>query len=75
MGSIWIVSLIFVGMSMLVSMQLKGKFARYSKMLLSSGLTGKQVAEKMLKENGIYDVKVISSEGFLSDHYNPSNKR
>lgn len=74
MGSIWIVSLIFVGISMLVSMQLKGKFARYSKMLLSSGLTGKQVAEKMLKENGIYDVKVISSEGFLSDHYNPSNK-
>lgn len=74
MGSIWIVSLIFVGISMLVSMQLKGRFARYSKMLLSSGLTGKQVAEKMLKENGIYDVKVISSEGFLSDHYNPSNK-
>jgi Zn-dependent membrane protease YugP len=42
--------------------------------LLASGLTGKQVAEKMLKENGIYDVQVISSEGFLSDHYNPLNK-
>lgn len=74
MGSIWIVSLIFVGISMLVSMQLKGKFASYSKMLLSSGLSGREVAEKMLKENGIYDVKVISSEGFLSDHYNPTNK-
>lgn len=74
MGSIWIVSLIFVGISMLVSMQLKGKFASYSKMLLSSGLTGREVAEKMLRENGIYDVKVISSEGFLSDHYNPANK-
>ncbi|MBX3242602.1 MAG: zinc metallopeptidase [Chitinophagaceae bacterium] len=74
MGSIWIVSLIFVGISMLVSMQLKGKFMRYSKMRLGSGLTGKEVAEKMLKENGIYDVAVTSSNGFLSDHYNPLNK-
>ncbi len=74
MGSIWIVSLIFVGISMLVSMQLKGKFMRYSKMRLNSGLTGKEVAEKMLKENGIYDVTVTSSNGFLSDHYNPMNK-
>jgi len=47
MGSIWIVSLIFVGISMLVSMQLKGKFARYSKVGIASGLTGRQVAEKM----------------------------
>ncbi|MBX3257327.1 MAG: zinc metallopeptidase [Chitinophagaceae bacterium] len=74
MGSIWLVSLIFVGISMLVSMQLKGKFARYSKIPLYTGLTGKQVAEKMLKENGIYDVTVTSSNGFLSDHYNPANK-
>lgn len=74
MGSIWLVSLIFVGISMLVSMQLKGKFARYSRVPLFSGLTGKQVAEKMLKENGIYDVTVTSSNGFLSDHYNPANK-
>ena len=74
MGSIWLVSLIFVGISMLVSMQLKGKFARYSKVGLMSGLTGKQVAERMLKENGIYDVAVNVSNGFLSDHYNPLNK-
>lgn len=74
MGSIWLVSLIFVGISMLVSMQLKSKFARYSRVPLFSGLTGKQVAEKMLKENGIYDVTVTSSNGFLSDHYNPANK-
>lgn len=74
MGSIWLVSLIFIGISMLVSMQLKGRFARYSRVPLFSGLTGKQVAEKMLKENGIYDVTVISSNGFLSDHYNPANK-
>ncbi|MBN8787471.1 MAG: zinc metallopeptidase [Terrimonas sp.] len=74
MGSIWLVSLIFVGISMLVSMQLRGKFARYSKVGLMSGLTGKQVAEKMLKENGIYDVAVTASDGFLTDHYNPLNK-
>ena len=74
MGSIWVVSLIFVGISMLVSMQLKGKFARYSKVGLTSGLTGRAVAEKMLKENGIYDVSVNASNGFLTVHYNPLNK-
>ena len=58
MASIWVISLIFVGISMLVSMRLKGKFASYSKVSLASGLSGKQVAEKMLKENGIYDVTV-----------------
>jgi len=68
------VSLLFVAISMLVSYTLKSKFSTYSKDLLASGLTGKQVAEKMLRENGIYDVQVISSEGFLSDHYNPLNK-
>ncbi len=74
MGSIWLVSLIFVGISMLVTFQLRSKFAQYGKLILSSGLTGKQVAEKMLKENGILDVQVKSSDGFLTDHYNPLNK-
>lgn len=73
-SSIFLVSLIFVGISMLVSFTLKSKFNIYSKILLSSGLTGRLVAEKMLKENGIYDVKVVSVEGFLSDHYNPLTK-
>jgi len=72
--SIMFVSLLFVAISMLVSYTLKSKFSSYSKDLLASGLTGKQVAEKMLRENGIYDVQVISAEGFLSDHYNPLNK-
>ena len=74
MGSIWMISLVFVGISMLVSMRLKGKFASYSKVGLMSGLSGKQVAEKMLKENGIYDVTITASNGFLTDHYNPLNK-
>lgn len=72
--SIMIVSLIFIGISMLVSMILKNRFAAYSKIPLSARLTGKEVAERMLQENGIFDVKVVSVEGFLSDHYNPANK-
>ena len=55
-------------------MVLKNKFKKYSKTPLRNGLTGREIAEKMLKENGIYDVKVISVDGFLSDHYNPANK-
>ena len=73
-SSIFLVSLIFLGISMLVSYVLKSKFSSYSKIILSNGLTGKQVAEKMLKENGIYDVRVVSANGFLSDHYNPTTK-
>lgn len=72
--SIMIVSLIFIGISMLVAMVMKRKFSSYSKIPLSNRLTGKEVAEKMLRENGIGDVKVVSVEGFLSDHYNPLNK-
>jgi hypothetical protein len=71
---IMIVSLLFVGISLIVSLILKNKFTRYSKIPLSNGMTGKQIAEKMLRENGIYDVQVISAQGFLSDHYNPLNK-
>lgn len=72
--SIMIVSLIFLGISMLVSLALKSKFKQYSQVPLSSGLSGREIAEKMLRESGIYDVKVTSVEGFLSDHYNPVNK-
>jgi uncharacterized protein len=72
--SIFLVSLLFVGISMIVSMILKSRFAAYSKIPLASRLTGKEVAEKMLRENGIYDVNVTSVDGFLTDHYNPINK-
>ncbi len=71
---IWIVSMLFFGISLLVSAILKNKFTRYSKVPLSNGMSGKEIAEKMLRDNGIYDVKVTSVEGFLSDHYNPVNK-
>lgn len=74
MASIYLVSIIFLIISMLVSGVLKSKFKKYSEHPLSSGLSGKEVAEKMLRENGIYDVKVTSVDGHLTDHYNPLDK-
>ena len=71
---IMLVSLLFIGISFIVSMILKSKFSKYAKIPLSNRMSGKEVAEKMLRENGIYDVKVTASQGFLSDHYNPVNK-
>ena len=68
---------IFIGvaiLSYLVQANLKNKFERYSQMPLSNGMTGRDVAEKMLRDNGIYDVRVISTPGMLTDHYNPANK-
>ena len=74
MSSIYLVSFLFLGISMLVSYRLRSKFNEYGSIPLSSGMTGREVAEKMLRENNIHDVKVVSVEGFLSDHYNPLNK-
>jgi len=66
--------IIFFALSFMVSMQLKSKFSRYSRIALPRGLSGKEVAELMLHNHGIYDVKVISVKGELTDHYNPANK-
>jgi hypothetical protein len=63
-----------MGVGMLVQFRLKSKFTAYAKVPTSSGLSGKEVAEKMLHDNGIYDVKVVSVPGFLSDHYDPAKK-
>lgn len=60
--------------SWLVSSKLKSKFEFYSKVQLRNGMSGKEIAEKMLTDNGIRDVKVISVAGRLTDHYNPSDK-
>lgn len=68
------ISILFMGISMVVSMILKSKFTKYSKIPLANGMSGREVAEKMLRENGIYDVQVISTPGFLSDHYDPTKK-
>jgi uncharacterized protein len=60
--------------SFIVQWRFKSKFKKYSEMPLASGLSGKEIAGKMLADNGIFDVQVISAEGKLSDHYNPANK-
>ena len=69
---------LIIGLSMLVSWlvsaRLKSKFEHYSKVHLRNGMSGKEVAEKMLRDNGIHDVQVISVPGQLTDHYNPANK-
>ncbi len=60
--------------SWLIQYRLKSKFEKYSKLALGNGMSGKEVAEKMLRDNGISDVTVISTSGHLTDHYNPTNK-
>ncbi len=65
---------IFMLIGLFVSSRLKSKFAKYSQERLTSGISGKEVAERMLKDSGIYDVKVQSVQGQLTDHYNPADK-
>lgn len=73
MGYYLIAGLIFI-VSIYVSNRLKSKFKHYSKVHLQNGMSGREIAEKMLHDNGIHDVKVISTPGMLTDHYNPANK-
>jgi len=63
-----------MGISMYVQWKLKKKFEEYSQVGLSNGLSGKEIAEKMLRESGVMDVRVLSVEGRLTDHYNPQDK-
>lgn len=70
----WIIFIGVAVLSWLVSSRLQKKFELYSEIPLPSGMTGKDVAEKMLHDNGIYDVKVTCTPGHLTDHYNPMDK-
>jgi Zn-dependent membrane protease YugP len=72
--NMWILFIGFMLLSLIVSQVLQYKFRKYSKVPLDNGMSGKDVAESMLRANGIYDVKVESVPGQLSDHYNPANK-
>lgn len=74
MGGYYLLAGIIFLVSMYVSNQLKSKFKKYSKIKLKNGLSGKEIAEKMLSDNGITDVQVVSTKGQLTDHYNPVNK-
>ena len=70
----WIIFIGVAVVSYLVQAQLQSKFKKYSKMPLTNGMTGRDVALQMLHDNGIYDVQVTSTPGHLTDHYNPANK-
>jgi len=74
MPTIWIIFIAIALASYLVQANLNNKFKKYSRIPLGNGMTGREVAEKMLRDNGIYDVRVISTPGQLTDHYNPTNK-
>lgn len=70
----WIIFIGFALISYLIQANLKNKFERFSEIPVDRGLTGRDVAEKMLRDNGIYDVHVTCTPGTLTDHYNPTNK-
>ncbi|GGE07559.1 MULTISPECIES: zinc metallopeptidase [Sphingobacterium] len=70
----WIIFIGIMLVSWIVQFTFRNKFKKYSEMPLSSGLSGAEIAQKMLNENGINDVQIISVEGQLTDHYNPANK-
>lgn len=70
----WIIFIGFALLSWLVSANLKRKFEKYSQVPLPNGMTGRDVAEQMLHDNGIYDVQITCTPGQLTDHYNPMNK-
>ena len=73
-GEYYLLLFIFAGLSMFVSSRLKSKFETYSKLQLRNGMSGAEIAEKMLSDHGIRDVKVVSVKGSLTDHYNPMKK-
>ena len=69
----WILFIGIALISYIVQQNLNSKFKKFSKVPLSSGMTGREVAEKMLQDHGIYNVTVTSTPGHLTDHYNPTN--
>ncbi len=74
MGGSYLLLLIIMGVSWYVQWRLKSKFKEYSEVGLRVGLSGNEIAEKMLRDNGIFDVRVQSVDGMLTDHYNPMDK-
>lgn len=71
---IWMIFGVFALLSYLVQLGLKKRIEEYSQVAIPNGMTGKDVAERMLRDHGIQGVKVVSTEGFLTDHYNPENR-
>lgn len=72
--NIWVLLIIIMLLSLLVQSMLTSRFNKYSKVPTSNGMTGAEIAEKMLSDNGIHDVKVVPTQGMLTDFYNPASK-
>ena len=70
----WVIFIAVMILSWIVSATMKSRFRKYSRIPVDNGMSGKQIAEKMLHDNGIYDVTVESVQGQLTDHYNPAKK-
>ena len=72
--NIWIIMIAITVLSLIVQQMLQSRFNKYSKVGLPNGMTGADVARKMLQDHGIYDVKVVPTSGMLTDHFNPQTK-
>jgi Zn-dependent membrane protease YugP len=72
--NIWIIMILVMVFSMIIQGMLQSRFEKYSKVGLPCGMTGAEVAEKMLRDHGIYDVQVVATRGSLTDHFNPQTK-
>lgn len=72
--SIWVIMIAIMVLSMIVQFMLQNRFKKYSEVSLPSGMSGAEVAQKMLRDHGIYDVQVVATRGMLTDHFNPQTK-
>ena len=72
--NIWVIMILIMVLSFIVQQMLQSRFNKYSQVPAPNGMSGAEVAQKMLNDNGIYDVKVVSTRGMLTDHYNPQTK-
>ena len=72
--NIWIIMIAIMVVSLIVQQMLQSRFNKYSQVGLQNGMSGAEVAQKMLRDHGIYDVKVVPTRGMLTDHFNPETK-
>ena len=72
--NIWMIMIIVMVLSFIVQQMLQNRFHKYSQVGLPNGMSGAEVAKKMLEDHGIYDVKVVPTRGMLTDHFNPQTK-
>ena len=72
--NIWVIMLLVMVLSLIVQQMLQSRFNKYSQVPTTNGMTGAEVAKKMLNDHGIYDVQVVPTKGMLTDHFNPQTK-